>query len=152
MALEGVIDVSLEWAPQGGLDDPAQPRRKNLVPRDVSLRPIAGAITAEVGGALVMLDVTATILIKGAGLLDDPESAKNSALAEIEAQRSTLGAALGAVRKAPLDAGGRRSSFWATRSRSSGWAESSGFPAYCFLALAASRLMLSMTSFMPGGL
>ena len=35
---------------------------------------------------MIMLDVTVTIVIKGVGLLDDPESAKTSALAEIEAQ------------------------------------------------------------------
>ena len=70
-----MLDVALEWAPAGGLDDPDQPRRKNLVP-DTSVRPVAGAITVEVGGALIMLDVTVTIVIKGVGLLDDPESAK----------------------------------------------------------------------------
>ena len=85
MALDGVLDVALEWAPAGGLDDSDQPRRKNLVP-DTSVRPVAGAITVEVGGALIMLDVTVTIVIKGVGLLDDPESAKTTALAEIEAQ------------------------------------------------------------------
>jgi hypothetical protein len=98
MALEGVLDVSVEWAPSGGLDDPDQPRRKNLVP-DASKRPVAGAINVEVGGALIMLDVTVTIVIKGVGLLDDPESAKTSALGEIEAElkeglRTFSGAAL----------------------------------------------------------
>jgi uncharacterized phage protein gp47/JayE len=85
MALDGVLDVSLEWAPAGGLDDADQPRRKNLVP-DPSRRPVAGAITVEVGGALIMLDVTVTIVLKGVGLSDDPEGARTSALAEIEAQ------------------------------------------------------------------
>ena len=67
---------------------------------DTSVRPVAGAITAEVGGALIMLDVTVTIVIKGVGLLDDPESAKTTALGEIEAQlKEGLRAFTGATRQ-----------------------------------------------------
>jgi uncharacterized phage protein gp47/JayE len=83
MGLAGVLDVVVEMWPQNA---PGSAKRKNLVPDNPGVRPVAGVITVEVGGALVMLDVTASIALKGAGLLGDPTTARAVAQAEIEQQ------------------------------------------------------------------
>jgi len=83
MAMEGVIDVVLEMYPQA---HPEQPHRKNLVPDNPAVRPVAGVIDISIGGALVMLDVTVAITLKGAGLLGDPATNLASALSEVEGQ------------------------------------------------------------------
>jgi phage-related baseplate assembly protein len=83
MAIEGVLDVVLEMWPQ---NDPASAKRKNLVPDNPGVQPVAGAITVEIGGSLVMLDVTVTVALKGAGLLGDPATARATAQAEISQQ------------------------------------------------------------------
>jgi uncharacterized phage protein gp47/JayE len=85
MAINGVMDVSLEWQEAGGAAVTGQPKRKNLVPRDVSLRPVAGVITVELGGALIMLDMAVTVVPKEVGTMD-AQTTMNTALAEIETQ------------------------------------------------------------------
>ncbi|MEO8370929.1 MAG: baseplate J/gp47 family protein [Candidatus Solibacter sp.] len=69
MALPGVLDVALEVYPQA---DPAQPRRKNILPINPSLRPVAGKVDVQLRGSLIVLDVSMAVTRKGAGLLTDP--------------------------------------------------------------------------------
>ncbi|HVP42881.1 MAG TPA: baseplate J/gp47 family protein [Terriglobales bacterium] len=83
MGLEGVLDVVVEMWPQNA---PSSAKRKNLVPDNPGVRPVAGVVTVEVGGSLVMLDVTVAVALKGAGLLGDPTTARAAAQAEIEQQ------------------------------------------------------------------
>jgi len=83
MGLDGVIDVVVEMWPQNA---PGSAKRKNLVPDNPGVRPVAGVITVNVGGSLVMLDVTVAIALKGAGLLGDPTTARAAAQAEMEQQ------------------------------------------------------------------
>jgi len=80
MALDGVLDVVLEMWPQNA---PESTKRKNLVPDNPGVQPVAGVITVEIGGALVMLDVTVSIALKGLGAEGDPETALANAQAEI---------------------------------------------------------------------
>jgi uncharacterized phage protein gp47/JayE len=83
MKLEGVLDVVVEMWPQNA---PDSAKRKNLVPDNPGVRPVAGVITVEVGGSLLMLDVTVSLALKGAGLLGDPATARAIAQTEIEQQ------------------------------------------------------------------
>jgi hypothetical protein len=69
IALDGVLDVALEIFPQA---DPSQPKRKNIIPIDPALRPVAGKIDVQLLGSLIVLDVALGITRKGAGLLTDP--------------------------------------------------------------------------------
>ena len=69
MELDGVLDVALEMFPQA---DPDQPRRKNILPIDPALRPVAGKIDVQLLGSLIVLDVALGVTRKGAGLLTDP--------------------------------------------------------------------------------
>ena len=84
MALDGVLDVAVEMRSQG--EDLSLPARKNLIPRVASARPTAGVIDVRLGGALVMIDVTVTVVLKGAGLLGDPDAARQTALDAIAAE------------------------------------------------------------------
>ncbi len=84
VALDGVLDVAVEMRSQG--EDPSLPARKNLIPKVASARPTAGVIDVQLGGALVMIDVTVTVILKGAGLLGDPESARQTALDAVAAE------------------------------------------------------------------
>lgn len=70
MALDGVLDVALEVYAQGA--DPGEPRRKNILPIDPALRPVAGKIDVQLLGSLIVLDVALGVTRKGAGLLTDP--------------------------------------------------------------------------------
>ena len=83
MEIEGVLDVALEIFPQA---HPEQPHHKNVVADNPAVRPSAGSITVDVGGALVILDVVVTVALKGAGLLGDPSTARASARDQIEDQ------------------------------------------------------------------
>jgi hypothetical protein len=83
MDVDGVLDVAVEMFPQ---TDPSQPRRKNLVPDNPAVRPVAGAIDVQIGGALVMLDVTVTVVLKGPGLLGDRTTALSAARTAIESE------------------------------------------------------------------
>jgi hypothetical protein len=69
MTLDGVIDVALEMYPQA---DPGQPKRKNILPINPSLRPVAGKVDVQLRGSLIVLDVTLAVTRKGAGLLTEP--------------------------------------------------------------------------------
>lgn len=86
MALDGVLDVAVEIYPQSA---PELPHRKNLIPDDPGVRPVAGQITVEVGGSLVMLDVTVGISLKGAGLIGEASTNKAAARSEIESRLRT---------------------------------------------------------------
>jgi uncharacterized phage protein gp47/JayE len=86
MKIEGVLDVALEIYPQGHAQ---QFNNKNVVADNPAVRPVAGVITVEIGGALVMLDIAVTIEQKGAGLLESVPTAAATAAAEIEAKLRT---------------------------------------------------------------
>lgn len=81
MAIDGALDVVVEIWPQ---IKPTASKRKNLVPDNPGVRPVAGNIEITVGGVLVMLDLTVSIALKGAGLLGDPTTARAAALAQID--------------------------------------------------------------------
>ena len=84
MALDGVLDVAVQMRAQS--EDTTLPGRKNLIPRVAAARPTAGVIDVVLGGALIMMDVTATITLKDAGLLGDADNNRQIALAAIEAE------------------------------------------------------------------
>ena len=86
MEIEGVLDVVLEMYPQA---QPDQPHHKNVVSDNPAVRPVAGAITVEVGGALLMLDVVVTINLTGTATIGDQTTARENARAEIEVQLRT---------------------------------------------------------------
>lgn len=81
MEIPGVLDAVLEMFPQG---DTTGYRRKNVIPDNPAVRPVAGAIDVKVGGALVSLDVTVTITLKGTALLGLAETERAKALLDIE--------------------------------------------------------------------
>ncbi len=83
MAIDGVLDLALEMYPQA---HPEQPHRKNLVPDNPAVRPVAGLIDVRIGGALVMLDVIVGITLKGAGSQGDPTTNLASARDTVETQ------------------------------------------------------------------
>jgi hypothetical protein len=72
MALDGVLDVTLELSPLGA--PAATPRHRNVQPT-ATLRPTidqeGGRLSVEVAGQLLALDVRATVTLKGAGALGD---------------------------------------------------------------------------------
>ena len=85
MQLEGVLDVALRMGTaETGL------QRKNVISENAAVKPVKGAVTVTIGGALVMLDVTLDISIDNA-LLGPPDSAetKRIALAESAAKLQT---------------------------------------------------------------
>lgn len=73
MAIAGVLDVSLEMFPQAR---PEEPHHKNVVADDPAVRPVAGRINVEVGGALILLDINATVRMNGVGTLVEPSTAR----------------------------------------------------------------------------
>ncbi|CAD5366028.1 Uncharacterized phage protein gp47/JayE [Rubrivivax sp. A210] len=79
IALPGVLDVALEIWPQ---NDPASPRRRNLLMDNPTVRPVAGVVDVQIGGSLIMLDVTVDFTLQGAGLLGDPATAREVARTE----------------------------------------------------------------------
>ena len=83
MAIDGVLDVALEMYPQ---TKPSEPHHKNVVADNPAVRPVAGTINVEVGGALVMLDVVVTVRLTRPGLFPDETTAKAAALEQIQAQ------------------------------------------------------------------
>lgn len=83
MEIEGVLDVALEMYPQA---HPEEPHHKNVVADNPAVRPIAGVISVEVGGALVLLDLVVSLRLQGAGLLGDASTARAAALSEVGAQ------------------------------------------------------------------
>ena len=79
MALEGVQDVAVEIFPQNA---PGGPRRRNVVPDNPQVRPVTGVVGVQIGGALIMLDVTLDFTLQGAGTLGDPATAREVARSE----------------------------------------------------------------------
>ncbi len=86
MAVESVLDVAVDLYPQ---EHPEQPHHKNLIPDNPAVRPVAGVVRVELGGALVMLDVVAGLELKGAGQLGDHNTARAAARDQIEEQLKT---------------------------------------------------------------
>jgi len=84
MALDGVLDVAVEMRAES--EEPGLPARKNLIPKVASARPTAGLVDVQLGGALIMIDVAVTVVLKGTGLDGDPDSERQTALAAIEAE------------------------------------------------------------------
>lgn len=74
MSIEGVLDVTLSMYPAGA-PDPV-PVHRNVYPggtlRASVDRSHGGAFTVQVGGQLVAVDVTVSLVLRGAGLLGDP--------------------------------------------------------------------------------
>jgi hypothetical protein len=92
MALEGVLDVALELYPQA---DPGQPRRKNILPIEPSLRPTLGKLDVQLRGSLIVLDLALGVTRKGAGLLTDPVQLSATVSADVTTslnQRFRVGA------------------------------------------------------------
>ncbi|HKJ03658.1 MAG TPA: baseplate J/gp47 family protein [Longimicrobiales bacterium] len=81
LSLDGVLDVALELFPES---DPGASRRKNVFPKDPNAKPVSGTVTIEIGGRLVLVDVTAAITLKGLGGLGDPATNAAAARDEIE--------------------------------------------------------------------
>jgi hypothetical protein len=69
MAIPGVLDVGVEMFPEA---EPTAARRKNILPVNPSLRPVAGTVDVQLRGSLIVLDVALQITRKDAGLLVDP--------------------------------------------------------------------------------
>ena len=86
IALDGVLDVALEQFPQA---DPGQPRRKNILPVDPTLRPIVGKLDVQLRGSLIVLDVALSVTRKGAGLLTDPIQLSATVGADVTATLNT---------------------------------------------------------------
>lgn len=84
MALDGVLDVAVEMRAVSEAE--GLPGRKNIIPAIPSARPSAGTIAVSLGGALLVIDVTATVTLKAAGLIGDASANRESARASIEAE------------------------------------------------------------------
>jgi hypothetical protein len=80
--LDGVLDVALEMYPEG---DPSQPKRKNILPIDPALRPVAGKVDVQLLGSLIVLDIALGVTRKGAGLLTDPVQIQSSIATDVTA-------------------------------------------------------------------
>lgn len=83
MALPGVLDVSLQMVPRS---DPGQPSRRNLFPTDATLKPVLGSLEVAVGGRLVVVNVTLSVRLQGAGLLGDPAANLQAVRLQVESQ------------------------------------------------------------------
>ncbi|HVR99847.1 MAG TPA: baseplate J/gp47 family protein [Thermoanaerobaculia bacterium] len=81
MALPGVLDVDVRISP---VSPAAENRRRNVFPTDPGLRPVLERVGVEIGGQLVVLHVTATVTLQGAGLVGDPAANKAEARRQIE--------------------------------------------------------------------
>jgi Baseplate J-like protein len=85
MELDGVLDVALRMYPQAA--SPAPLGRKNLVPLNPNVKPSKGLVDVELGGALIMLDISVSVTLKGAALaVPSPIDAKQAALADAAAK------------------------------------------------------------------
>lgn len=81
MALPGVLDVDVRISP---VSPAAENRRRNVFPADPGLRPVLERVDVEIGGQLVVLHVTASVTLQGAGLVGDPAANKAEARRQIE--------------------------------------------------------------------
>ena len=86
MEIEGVLDCTLEMYPQ---EQPDQPRDQNVMTDNSAVRPSQGNILVELGGALVVLDVDATVEAKGAGLDENSSTFLATVATEIQGQLRT---------------------------------------------------------------
>jgi uncharacterized phage protein gp47/JayE len=93
MQLDGVLDVALELFPGNA---PGGPRRRNVVPDNPQVRPVTGVVSVQIGGALIMLDLSLDFVLQGAGTLGDPATAREVARSQA-AQRLKDGVAALAV-------------------------------------------------------
>lgn len=96
MQLDGVLDVALQLnAPSPGAGQPAPSGRRNLLLANPNTKPVLGLLTIELGGALVMLDVSVSLTLKGAALAADNQVAeKSAALQQIADALKTIVASL----------------------------------------------------------
>ncbi|MFM2055980.1 MAG: hypothetical protein RLY71_365 [Pseudomonadota bacterium] len=96
MALDGVLDVALQMtAPSPGPGLPAPSGRRNLILANPNTKPVLALLEVELGGALVMLDISVAITLKGAALIvPDPASAKATVLQEVADKLKTFVATL----------------------------------------------------------
>lgn len=96
MMLDGVLDVALQMnAPSPGPDQPAPSGRRNLILTNPDTKPVLALLEVELGGALVMLDISVAITLKGAALIvPDPASAKATVLQEVADKLKTFVATL----------------------------------------------------------
>jgi hypothetical protein len=81
MAIEGLLDVSLELFPTS---KPTDLRTRNVLLGDVGARPVAGTIDVQIGNSLVALDLVVNLTLEGAGTIGDPQSNIDNALKEIQ--------------------------------------------------------------------
>ncbi len=93
MALDGVLDVALELYPQNA---PGGPRRRNLLVDNPAVRPVAGVVDVQIGGALIMLDLSVNFSLRGAALVGDAATAREVARTEAANRLKDGVAALGA--------------------------------------------------------
>ncbi len=84
MALDGVLDMALEMYAQAAPS--GEPRRKNILPIDPALRPVAGKIDVQLLGSLIVLDVALGVTRKGAGLLTDPVQLESAIATDVTAR------------------------------------------------------------------
>ncbi len=91
MAIAGVLDVAVELYPQNA---PGGARRRNLLVDNPAVRAVAGVVTVQVGGALVMLDLSVNFTLRGAALLGDAATAREVARSEAAARLADGVAAL----------------------------------------------------------
>lgn len=84
MQRSGVQDVALELFP---IDQPGAPRHRNLFPGKTRRSSVAakqgGSLEVRVAGELISLDVTVTLVLKGAGLLGDALANQEAARAQV---------------------------------------------------------------------
>jgi hypothetical protein len=106
MALDGVLDVTVELAAQGA--PRSAPRHRNVQPSS-TLRPAVdaaqgGQLTVEVAGQLVALDVTAKVTLKGAGALGNRADDLEEVRQEVAGRLRDLVPALAALSADDLQA------------------------------------------------
>jgi uncharacterized phage protein gp47/JayE len=107
MALDGVLDVTLELYDASIAPAPTT-RHRNLTP-GATLRATVdetrgGAVAVEVGGQIVMLDITVAVVLKGAGALGDATANLEAVRLHIAAQLRAAVASLSSLSAAALKA------------------------------------------------
>lgn len=96
MQLDGVLDVALQMtAPPPGPGLPAPSGRRNLILANPDTKPVLATLDVLLGGALVMLDISVAITLRGAALIvPDPASAKATVLQAVADKLKTFVATL----------------------------------------------------------
>jgi len=100
MQLDGVLDVALEMRARS---DPGGSGRRNLMPENPNARPAEGQVIVTIGGALVMLDISVGITLKGAALAPGADSSalKMAALGDVQSKLEAFLKTAGAVTLSP---------------------------------------------------